>query len=523
MKTRNLYWASLLTAFGLAAQIWAQPAIPAPPPPPPPAAAAAAAGAAPKNIWSMICLTPEQRKACQERCCQSPLGMLLSGVAGPASMLSGGLIQNKCALPTTADLAKPADSAEGAAAKIKQDEAEAKARRQAVRYLGTVDCHYWPEAEEGLINALRADRNECVRLEAAIVLGRGCCCTAKTINALTLTVTGSDKDGNPSETSERVQAVAANSLAHCTSYFPMAPPESEIQQKEKDQLPPPQKVRVSPKEYYKKIENASKEKLVDEARLALAQTTGAAPASPRAATSTHPEGNGRARGSEGLLGIFAHALTASPKNNGPTPDAWESLSQPAQALTPVPQPIPVPVENQPPITTKPVVGTISAPGDGVIQPSVSPNPTPARRSQDGLLNLLSRSMKPSSTNAPRQGTQPGMEQAPVNPQTAPVPTPGVISIQGSVSEPTSSLVPTQGQAIQDQANLSVAPQSAPVEAPAAAQKAAGPRRAPEGLFNMLARSLRPSPAQQQSSQVQQAPMEQPITTGYGTPIPKFRD
>src|SRR5207237_2362732 len=114
-----------------------------------------------------------------------------------------------------ADLAKPSDSPAGAAAKIKADEAAAKARREAVRYLGTVDCHYWPEAQDALINALRADRNECVRLEAAWVLGRGCCCTKKTIVALSITVAGSDRDGNPYEDSDRVKAAAAAALAHC--------------------------------------------------------------------------------------------------------------------------------------------------------------------------------------------------------------------------------------------------------------------------------------------------------------------
>ena len=37
---------------------------------------------------------------------------------------------------------------------IQADEAGAKAHRANVRYLGTVDCRYWPEATEGLINAL---------------------------------------------------------------------------------------------------------------------------------------------------------------------------------------------------------------------------------------------------------------------------------------------------------------------------------------------------------------------------------
>src|ERR1700676_4964140 len=101
--------------------------------------------------------------------------MLNNGLT-PISSMSGGLVPLCCPAVSLADLAKPADSPEGAAARIKKDEIEAKARREAVRALGLVDCHYWPEAQDALINALRADRNECVRMEAAWALNNGCCC-----------------------------------------------------------------------------------------------------------------------------------------------------------------------------------------------------------------------------------------------------------------------------------------------------------------------------------------------------------
>ena len=130
-------------------------------------------------------------------------------------------------------MAKPADSPEGAAARAKADEADAKARRAAVRFLGTVDCHYWPEAQEALINALRGDRNECVRLEAAFALNRGCCCTKMIIKALVMCVSGSDEDGFPSERSPRVRAVAQAALAHClecyTEVIPVAAGEGQGQ------------------------------------------------------------------------------------------------------------------------------------------------------------------------------------------------------------------------------------------------------------------------------------------------------
>src|SRR5947209_3506050 len=88
-----------------------------------------------------------------------------------------------------------------------------------MRYLGTVDCHYWPEAESALIKGLRTDKNECVRWEAALSLGRGCCCTRKTMEALRIAASGSEIDGNPAELSQRVKALAVKSLNHCTHCF----------------------------------------------------------------------------------------------------------------------------------------------------------------------------------------------------------------------------------------------------------------------------------------------------------------
>src|SRR5207302_11473959 len=110
---------------------------------------------------------------------------------------------------------KPPEGAEGAAALIQKSEMEAKARRTAVKYLGTVDCHFFPEAEAALINALRTDTNECVRLEAALALSRGCCCTKAIVEALTICVNGTAKDKHPSETSPRVRAVASVALQRC--------------------------------------------------------------------------------------------------------------------------------------------------------------------------------------------------------------------------------------------------------------------------------------------------------------------
>lgn len=228
-KLRHTGLVALLLSLGFTASVVGQfpapppapgvPAIPAAPAAPTAAQAATAAqGAQPQNIWSKICLTPDQKKACKDHLCSCGLVQMVEAMLKPVSLMTGGLIKGFCPTPDQAnpdDLAKPADSASGAAARIKADEADAKARRADVRYLGTVDCSRYPEAEGALINALRTDRNECVRLEAAIVLGSGCCCTKKTVEALRLTASGSDKDGNPKESSPRVRCAAADSLGTC--------------------------------------------------------------------------------------------------------------------------------------------------------------------------------------------------------------------------------------------------------------------------------------------------------------------
>lgn len=225
---------ALLASAG-AASAQGFPSAPAPPPIPaapavPTVPGAPGSPAAPGNIWSKIMLTPEQKAACKKHWCESGIAQFLGMMVKPMTMATGGLIKPCCPGPDQAkpeDLAKPSDSADGAAARIKEDEAHAKERRANVRYLGTVDCSRYPEAEKALINALRTDRNECVRWEAAIVLGHGCCCTRKTIEALKMAASGSDKDNNPKESSERVRIAAEISLNACQSSadLPPEPPE----------------------------------------------------------------------------------------------------------------------------------------------------------------------------------------------------------------------------------------------------------------------------------------------------------
>ena len=105
--------------------------------------------------------------------------------------------------------------AEIAVAKIKLDEAQIEARRAAVKYLGTIDCRFYPEVEFGLVAALRSDSCESVRYEAAVAIGSISVLTLKMLEALNMAALGIDLDGNPSETSDRVRIAARMSLYRC--------------------------------------------------------------------------------------------------------------------------------------------------------------------------------------------------------------------------------------------------------------------------------------------------------------------
>ncbi len=190
------------------------------------AGAAGAAGAQPKTLWSFLGLSKSNLAMCKAKFCSSQLGTLVNNGTKPLSALTGGLIGSCCPPPSAAALAAQSQQggAEGVAAKIKAEEADAKARIAAIEYLATVDCRYWPEAEGTLVDRLRADRNECVRYAAARALGTGCCCTKKTIAALKLVVECSDSDGNPPERSERVKAAAWYALSHCVGRYVPPPP-----------------------------------------------------------------------------------------------------------------------------------------------------------------------------------------------------------------------------------------------------------------------------------------------------------
>src|SRR5262245_5650772 len=170
MKTiRMRIWLTLFASLALASTAFGQPV-----------GAPAASG----NLWSYLLMTPDQKLACKTWWCNCGVGQLVSGAAGPVGMGTGGLFGGCCEKTAieNAIANKPPEGSESTAARIMKDEAEAKARRLAVRYLGTVDCNYWPDAAKALRLSLRFDPNECVRFEAALALRNGCCCTNEIID-----------------------------------------------------------------------------------------------------------------------------------------------------------------------------------------------------------------------------------------------------------------------------------------------------------------------------------------------------
>ena len=196
--------------------------------------AGAAAGAVKPGCLEKICVRCE---AFRRRLCVTPAGALLNNITKPLVVLTGGVIPPFCPiLPSAADLAKPGVA--GAAAEGKKDAVEAKARQMDVRYLGTLDCRYYPNAAKGLSDALRMDPSECVRFEAAQALSRGCCCNKTTLAALEASVSGLELDGNPAERSVRVRCTAALALEKCLAcYVPMAPEPEVIDPKKGEELP----------------------------------------------------------------------------------------------------------------------------------------------------------------------------------------------------------------------------------------------------------------------------------------------
>jgi hypothetical protein len=382
MSQMRIFCLGLMANLALAPLSWGQaPAIPgAPAGTAAPTAAPAAPGG---NLWSFFCPTADQKAACKNCFCNSAIGKLVSGGGGPMAMMSGGLIPNRCAQNSVAnDLQKSAESPEGAAAKVKADEAEAKARAAAVRFLANVDCERWPEATETLKNALRKDRNECVRLEAALALRNGCCCNNETIDALKNCVLGENKtDPAPVERSERVRAVAAEALARCVMTQPVEDPREKVQKTEAAPTP-------DPADYYKKIASMPRDQVVAGARAALvsvqkpvkAQTASqgagsATPAAPGSATpaSALPVVALNAQYANNLSGIFANAF--APGGTQTRPPFFSSLTKTLTGKQDYPAPALAPARHEP---APPTPGdSIRLPDPAVIPAEIPPAAPPS--------------------------------------------------------------------------------------------------------------------------------------------------
>ena len=234
--------------------------------------------------------------------------LLKNGMA-PLSAATGGLIggghENPPPPIAAVALPPPPPPAVNAAAVIKVEAAQAEARVEAVRYLATVDCHWYPEAEAGLIASLRADRSECVRLAAAEALGRGCCCSKKTIAALQLAAAGSNLDGNPGERCPRVRWAALEALQTCLLQCNAA----DFQQPAFEERPesPGQPLAgtgagATLSRYYTQIESVSAERLLLDAHRTCARL-----AQQPSATAAAP-----VQAPRSLYGIWAATNAASP-------------------------------------------------------------------------------------------------------------------------------------------------------------------------------------------------------------------
>jgi hypothetical protein len=335
MKTWKVVCTGLVALASLTPQLPAQ----APAAPAAPDLAGPSTGVDPGGLAKFLGISKDQKEAMKRRCCKNPLMQLINNSMAPTRALTGGALGNCCPTePSLQDMQKP--GVEGVCAKIKKDAAGVKARRAAVRCVGAADCHYWPEAEGALIGALRSDRSECVRWDAAVALGDGCCCTKRTMEALLISATGSDRDGNPGETCERVKAAAYTSLQHCLACFSQEVP-GDI--KKGPEVPVPEKVQPTAAvgdddkpiftAYYRNLDKKPMSQTIEEARKASESfSVGGGEA---AAGLNLPSGH------RGLVDIFSTAM-ATP-TGGSKPMGSEG---PAMASAP-PEPTPVIVDRTP--------------------------------------------------------------------------------------------------------------------------------------------------------------------------------
>ena len=177
-------------------------------PPVPSTATAPTTAAAPAGggFFSTVCAN---FAATKQKICNGPLGTLLKNALGPLSALDwgprsqwrgtgqAGYECRRVGWRCRKDQAGPGGSQKTGGSRP---------------FLGTIDCHWYPEAEAGLVAVCGSIGANVSAGRRRAGLARGCCCTKTTMEALAVCVSGSERDGNPAENSLRVQLVAFEAL-----------------------------------------------------------------------------------------------------------------------------------------------------------------------------------------------------------------------------------------------------------------------------------------------------------------------
>jgi hypothetical protein len=388
------------------------------------------------TLWSFLGVSKKQKEECKRMLCATPAGQFLNSMSMPLTAFSGGIIPPCCPLtPSAAELAD--QGAVGAAAAIKAEEAQAKARRAAMRYLGTVDCGRFPAAGKALYAGLRADTNECVRYEAALALGNGCCCTKEIMEGLAVSAACSDRDGFPRETSDRVRAAAVVALQNCLACFvdpnppaakektvegapvegapttPPPPPPAGAEQPTADKKDAA-KTESKPKHerpvgmaYYDKIKDVPRHLIIEEARRVVekySQTASAEAVLGRGNSLVNVVNRALGEPASGPVFVMENGLPVARAEivSGRPQNLWDMLTRASVPTAPVVgpaggevivqntseppavvriDPVPLPVKSEPlPVLTKPETVTKSAPALPRWS-EIQPAPRPATTAQ----------------------------------------------------------------------------------------------------------------------------------------------
>ena len=432
---KKKWWMGMGLAIGMfgASPAMAQVAAPAP---------AAAADAAKPGFLKRCC---EAIDECRRKMCKAPCGQMLNSMTMPLSTMTGGVIPSFCpGMPSAKDLAQPGVA--GAADNAKKDALEAKARRDSVKYLGTLDCRYYPEAEAALIAALRTDRVECVRWEAAMAFANGCCCTKKVMAALEICVSGSDKDGNPAERSDRVRDYAFIALNKCISCYREPVPEEE-EKKEIKERPPTEKFEKLPKE---RKENGDKKdggitnndkNLLERSRRTVALYQAHREGS--SAQSTNAQSTVLQKGQRSLYHIIRYGADGAPTQQPAMQPVSRTNTQPPPVVGPPPRELPQ-IKANPAGEPRPLAVTVPAKEDSSNTAPVQPVSVPANSVQPMAQSVISE--KPPVQPIEQPMAQPVVsEKPPVQPIEAevkpdPRPVDAATLTNNEVKQPASAVI-----------------------------------------------------------------------------------